>query len=112
MPHSPFQIISLNFTSQLEQCFTFEQLCDLAQDPEYGHSFTKFLSHISRTYASVDQQYQVAKAIAKSARHSEERLTRFENIVHYAKGAPCLIFKIWEFRIFFQNSSSNSFTGS
>jgi hypothetical protein len=33
-----------------------------------------------------DKQYEIAKAIAKTARRSEERLSRFESIAHYSKG--------------------------
>ena len=64
-------------TDQLRTCFSFDQLVGLAQDETYGSSFTVFLSHVSRTYSSVDKQYTVAKAIAKSARRNEERLTRY-----------------------------------
>jgi hypothetical protein len=57
---------------QLQQCFPIDMLASLASEPTYGHAFTVFLSHVSRTYFSVDKQHQVAKAIAKTAHRAEE----------------------------------------
>jgi hypothetical protein len=71
-------------TDQLKQCFSLDQLVGLSQDSKYGNAFTVFLSHVSRTYSSIDKQYSVARAIAKTARRNEERLSRFECIAHYA----------------------------
>jgi hypothetical protein len=47
-----------------------------------------FSCHASRDprFFTPDKQYEIAKAIAKTARRSEERLSRFESIAHYSKG--------------------------
>ena len=79
---SPYHHI---LASQLQECFTVDQLTKLATDASFADAFSVFLSQVSRAYQSVDTHYEVARAIAKTARVSEERLERYGCIVHYAQ---------------------------